>query len=84
MRDRTDEMRDLVVSNFPQLEFIPARLEDAFDDTWWKKMGAKPANQAFNIDMSNEGNLHLIWPYLLNSHRDRTTPLGNQHRINTR
>ncbi|TFK75222.1 hypothetical protein BDN72DRAFT_787883 [Pluteus cervinus] len=58
MRDRTEEMRDLVNSNFPQLEFISARLEDAFDDAWWNAVGGKLVDGAFRVDVSSE-ELHL-------------------------
>jgi cytoplasmic tRNA 2-thiolation protein 2 len=53
MKDRTEDVR-AVLEKYEPFEFFPLRLEDAFSDEWWKKVGGKPS-QALAIDITNEG-----------------------------
>jgi hypothetical protein len=53
MRDRTQELREMVQKN-GQFEFKALRIEDAFDGDWWTSVGGK-LNKAFGVDLTNEG-----------------------------
>ncbi|EPQ52610.1 hypothetical protein GLOTRDRAFT_64309, partial [Gloeophyllum trabeum ATCC 11539] len=37
MRDRTDDVRR-IVERYDDLEFVPLRIEDAFDESWWESV----------------------------------------------
>ncbi|KAF9267789.1 hypothetical protein L218DRAFT_893922 [Marasmius fiardii PR-910] len=52
MKDRTGDIRE-VVESCQSLEFIPLRLEDAFDRQWWKKVDGNPGGD-IGIDLNNE------------------------------
>lgn len=61
-RDRTEEVRNTIkaysdpTTKF-ELDFIPLRLEDAFDEAWWKSVGGTDLNQAvkdLGIDINDE------------------------------
>ncbi len=54
MRDRTEEVR-LAASKYDSLEFLPLRLEDAFDESWWISVGGKPNSESLSVDFSDEG-----------------------------
>jgi cytoplasmic tRNA 2-thiolation protein 2 len=56
MKDRTGEISALV-AKYDQLRFIPVRLEDAFDDSWWSKVGGKAPPKQLSMDISDEGKL---------------------------
>jgi len=71
MRDRTAEVR-AAVGKYKALDFIPLRIEDAFDHAWWEKVGGKPVQLNLDVDISNEGSCssavcfsHLRTSYLL-------------------
>ncbi|KAF9065591.1 hypothetical protein BDP27DRAFT_1298063, partial [Rhodocollybia butyracea] len=51
MVDRTDDVRRLIEEKYEAFEFIPVRLEDAFDPKWWDKAGGKAA-----LDVIANGN----------------------------
>lgn len=57
-KDRTDEIK-AVVESYPgtPFEFIPLRLEDAFDPLWWKQVAGDLSTSALSLglDMRNEG-----------------------------
>jgi len=53
MRNRTDEIHGLL-KVYPEFEFIPLRLSNAFDEEWWDKMGGKPSHKVFATDLLNE------------------------------
>lgn len=53
MKDRTDQIRT-VVASYGSLDFIPLRLEDAFDNSWWKSVGGRPSSSELEVDLSNE------------------------------
>lgn len=53
MRDRTDDVRR-IVERYDDLEFVPLRIEDAFDESWWESVGGKPAKGQLGVDVTNE------------------------------
>lgn len=54
MRDRTEQIRS-AVSTYSALKFIPLRLENAFDDSWWSSVGGRPSTEDLMVDLSDEG-----------------------------
>lgn len=54
MRDRTAEIRAIVMQ-YEGFEFIPLRIEDAFDNAWWESTGGRPVNLDVGVDMTHEG-----------------------------
>lgn len=69
MKDQTDKIRLLVEEKYPALQFIPLRLENAFDRTWWDKVGGNVTSDA-TADVTSEGRFHgvLLTPL---SHSDQ-------------
>ncbi len=66
MRDRTDEIRQLV-QKYERFEFISVRIEDAFDWSWWQRLGLTPPTlQDLQVDASSQ-NLILSLPPSPNS-----------------
>jgi len=61
IKDSTEEMRALV-TKYDRLEFIPLRLEDAFDPTWWSKMGGMPLENDLTISLTAEGEQAVATP----------------------
>ncbi|KAJ7066993.1 hypothetical protein C8F01DRAFT_1119892 [Mycena amicta] len=53
-RDRTEQVRDVVARHASFATFVPLRLEDAFDDAWWQKVGGKPLERHLSVDLANE------------------------------
>ena len=57
-KDRTDEIK-AIVESYPgtPFEFIPLRLEDAFDPLWWKQVGGDLSTSALSLglEIQNEG-----------------------------
>ncbi|KAI0322596.1 hypothetical protein OF83DRAFT_1161136 [Amylostereum chailletii] len=55
LRDRTEEVRS-VVSRYEGFEFVPLRLQDAFDPAWWKSVSGSTSESPpdFLVDLSNE------------------------------
>jgi cytoplasmic tRNA 2-thiolation protein 2 len=58
MRDRTDDIC-AVVKRYDRLNFIPLRIEDAFSDDWWERIGGQPPQKDLGVDVTNEGQLLL-------------------------
>jgi cytoplasmic tRNA 2-thiolation protein 2 len=54
MRDRTDEVR-AIVEQYKGIEFVPFRIENAFDPSWWELVGGSPIRQNLGVDVTNEG-----------------------------
>jgi cytoplasmic tRNA 2-thiolation protein 2 len=54
MRDRTDDIRD-AVEQYNLFEFIPLRIESAFDAQWWNKVIGQRSPQDLVADTSSEG-----------------------------
>ena len=58
-KDRTEEIRS-IVENYAgsPFEFIPLRLEDAFDPEWWVRIGRASLSESarsLGLDMTDEG-----------------------------
>ncbi|KAF9468052.1 hypothetical protein BDZ94DRAFT_1154860 [Collybia nuda] len=53
VRDKTEEIR-AVVDKYDRFDFIPLRIEDAFDNAWWENIGGPPTQQEFGVDVTNE------------------------------
>ncbi|KAI6025858.1 hypothetical protein F5J12DRAFT_810842 [Pisolithus orientalis] len=52
--ERTEEMRSALAS-YPNLKFIPLRLEDAFDESWWCRMTGKPDMSQLTLELGKDG-----------------------------
>lgn len=58
-KDRTGEVRAAIqaysdpLTKF-EIDFIPLRLEDAFDGAWWKSVGMEDLNHAVGIDINDD------------------------------
>jgi len=52
----TEEIR-ATITKYPGLpfEFIPLRLEDSFDPTWWKGLGREMPVDGLRLNMIDEG-----------------------------
>jgi hypothetical protein len=44
-----------VIQQFGDVDFLPLRLQDAFDRTWWDKIGAGTPNATLGADFADEG-----------------------------
>ncbi|KAJ3777100.1 hypothetical protein FB446DRAFT_718647 [Lentinula raphanica] len=53
MTDKTIKIQQILREKYKTLEFIPLRLEDAFDMSWWDKVGGNAALDA-NADLTND------------------------------
>jgi cytoplasmic tRNA 2-thiolation protein 2 len=54
MRDRTDEIR-AVVQSYHKFNFTALRVEDAFSDDWWEKIGGQLPQKDLGVNITNEG-----------------------------
>jgi len=57
-KDRTEKIREIVSSAGKPFEYIPLRLEDAFDPVWWDGIGGGSIGTSARIlglNMSDEG-----------------------------
>ena len=58
-KDRTEEIRSIVESYAGSpFEFVPLRLEDAFDLAWWVRVGKGSLSESarsLGLDMTDEG-----------------------------
>ncbi|KAJ7475881.1 hypothetical protein FB451DRAFT_1087870 [Mycena latifolia] len=52
-RDRTDEVR-AVVEQYDHFDFLPLRIEDAFDDAWWQRVGGQRPEPHYSVDLADE------------------------------
>ncbi|KAJ6531827.1 hypothetical protein B0H19DRAFT_965895 [Mycena capillaripes] len=52
-RDRTEEVR-AVVAQYEHFTFLPLRIEYAFDDAWWQKVGGQRPESHLSVDLANE------------------------------
>ncbi|KAJ7126960.1 hypothetical protein C8R44DRAFT_617440 [Mycena epipterygia] len=52
-RDRTNEVR-AIVEKYGHFDFLPLRIEDAFDDVWWQRVGGQRAQSHFRVDLASE------------------------------
>jgi hypothetical protein len=64
MRDRVDKVRK-VVERYEGFEFVPLRIEDAFDSKWWASVGGRNRlkERDLGVDLSDEGkSIFLSYP----------------------
>ena len=66
IKDSTEEIRALV-AKYDALEFIPLRLEDAFDPTWWSKVGGIPSEKDLTVSLAAEGEHAVATPISIHS-----------------
>ncbi|KIJ66861.1 hypothetical protein HYDPIDRAFT_149886 [Hydnomerulius pinastri MD-312] len=61
-RDRTEEIRS-ALAPYPEFEFIPLRLEDAFDESWWSNVANTEPRPQLALELGKDGlyteGLHL-------------------------
>ncbi|KAI0359973.1 hypothetical protein OH77DRAFT_1471896 [Trametes cingulata] len=53
MKDRTDEIAQ-AVKRYDDLDFVPLRIQDAFDRSWWERIGGKPFPSELGVSLSDE------------------------------
>jgi len=58
MKDRTEDVR-AIVERYEPFEFIPLRLEDAFDKNWWARVGGEPGSD-ITVDTTDEGVYYFV------------------------
>lgn len=56
MRDRTSDV-ERRVAQYAGLDFVPLRIQDAFDPEWCRKVHASRKESSFSVDMTTEGQL---------------------------
>lgn len=54
MKDHTDEIARFV-GQYDDLDFVPLRIQDAFDRVWWEKIGGKKPAFAKGASLADEG-----------------------------
>ncbi|KAG1840722.1 hypothetical protein DFJ58DRAFT_666932 [Suillus subalutaceus] len=54
MQDRTEDIRS-VVERYQSFEFVPLRIEDAFDESWWTKVSGSNNTPQVWLELSKEG-----------------------------
>jgi cytoplasmic tRNA 2-thiolation protein 2 len=56
MNDRTAQIRE-AVARYEGCEFIPVRLQDAFDRNWWERVSGRAASSLAEIpvDLGDKG-----------------------------
>ncbi|KAG1775909.1 hypothetical protein EV702DRAFT_1198813 [Suillus placidus] len=54
MQDRTEDIRS-VVERYPSFDFVPLRIEDAFDGSWWTKVSGLKSTPQVWLELSKEG-----------------------------
>ncbi|KAI0833342.1 hypothetical protein BC628DRAFT_1307910 [Trametes gibbosa] len=53
MKERSEEIAQFV-KGYDGLEFIPLRIQDAFDRTWWERTGGRPHPLQLGVSLTNE------------------------------
>lgn len=53
MKDRTDKIRS-VVAQYPGVEFHSLRIEDAFDPSWWQRLGFGHGVHALRVALGDD------------------------------
>jgi cytoplasmic tRNA 2-thiolation protein 2 len=53
MNDRTEDARKLL-EKYPGFEFVPLKLEDAFDPNWWKSVNGA-STEAIEANFNDGG-----------------------------
>jgi cytoplasmic tRNA 2-thiolation protein 2 len=52
MKDRTEDVRKMA-SRYDEVEFIPLRLENAFDTAWWSNVGGEHNDKTLHVGLNN-------------------------------
>ncbi|EIW84376.1 hypothetical protein CONPUDRAFT_163521 [Coniophora puteana RWD-64-598 SS2] len=55
MLDRTEELRALISTRYPAFEFVPRRLEDAFDPAFWREVHGDDAHRVLHLELAKDG-----------------------------
>ncbi|KZT02940.1 uncharacterized protein LAESUDRAFT_738470 [Laetiporus sulphureus 93-53] len=63
VEDRTADVEQLV-ERYSEIEFIPLRLQDAFDHRWWERIQYKVESINAAVDLRDEGPLQALRIYL--------------------
>ncbi|KAI0368663.1 hypothetical protein BV20DRAFT_998401 [Pilatotrama ljubarskyi] len=53
MKDRTDEIAQ-AVKRYDELDFMPLRIQDAFDRSWWERIGGRPLPSELGVSLVDE------------------------------
>ncbi|KAI0649242.1 hypothetical protein C8Q79DRAFT_1085802 [Trametes meyenii] len=54
MQDRTDEITHHM-KRYGDIDFVALRIQDAFDPTWWDRVGGKPYSKELGVSVAEEG-----------------------------
>ncbi|OSD06470.1 hypothetical protein PYCCODRAFT_1474610 [Trametes coccinea BRFM310] len=54
MKDRTEEIAKHM-QRYEGLDFVSLRIQDAFDPSWWERMGGKPFTSELGVTLADEG-----------------------------
>jgi len=54
MRDMTQQIRE-VVERYEGFKFVPLRIEDAFDSSWWELVGGRRVRFNLGVHATSEG-----------------------------
>ncbi|OJA08483.1 hypothetical protein AZE42_02862 [Rhizopogon vesiculosus] len=54
MRDQTEDIRS-VIQRYPSFDFVPLRIEDAFDDSWWTMVSGSSSIPQISLELGKEG-----------------------------
>ncbi|OBZ72543.1 Cytoplasmic tRNA 2-thiolation protein 2 [Grifola frondosa] len=71
MKDRSAEIAE-IVARYEDFEFISLRIQDAFNRTWWEKVGGIPISSYLGVSLAKED-------LVLTSHSSPSTPLESLH-----
>lgn len=54
MQDRTEDIRS-VVERYPSFDFVPLRIEDAFDGSWWTTVSGSNTTPQIWLELGKDG-----------------------------
>ena len=61
MKDNTEHIRR-IISQYDGVEFIPLRVQDAFDPNWWNKRDRELDLSSIGVNLTSEGILSIVLP----------------------
>ena len=61
MKDNTEHIRR-IISQYDGVEFIPLRVQDAFDPNWWNKRDRELDLSSIGVNLTSEGILRNLLP----------------------
>lgn len=59
MRSRVEEVKK-VVNRYPGVELLILHIQDAFDPSWWSKVGAKPSASLASVNLIDDRMFPLL------------------------